>query len=248
MRERAETPRIETARAETSRVDREPLEAALPATLLLPDDGRETRVFRRALVAAAIAHALLFLLELPKNQVEAQAEPKREVFVVMQTPRPKPRPPEPTPLPPIERRRIAVPDQTPDDPEPIATDLVLEPSWDFDPSEVVIDLPAPPPPPEPEVSGPMLVSGDVVAPRILERVQPQYTEMARRARIQGIVILQAVIDRSGRLTDAKVLKGLPLGLDEASLEAVQQWRFEPARLGEKPVAVYWNLTVTFQLQ
>jgi protein TonB len=92
------------------------------------------------------------------------------------------------------------------------------------------------------------VRGDVVKPEVVFRVEPRYTELARRARIQGIVIVETIIDTSGRVTDARVLKSLPMGLSESAVEAVMQWRFEPATLDQRPVSVYFTLTVKFELQ
>ncbi|MCP4660446.1 MAG: energy transducer TonB [bacterium] len=62
------------------------------------------------------------------------------------------------------------------------------------------------------------------------------------------MIVQVVIDAEGNVTDVKVLKGLPMGLDEKAVEAFWKWRFEPATLNGKPVAVYYNLTMNFRLQ
>ena len=95
--------------------------------------------------------------------------------------------------------------------------------------------------------GPMNVGGEVTTPRKIFAPSPQYTEEARQARVQGVVIVQAIIDCRGDVTDITVLKGLPLGLTEASVEAISQWRFEPARLDGRPVSVYYNLTVNFRL-
>jgi len=77
---------------------------------------------------------------------------------------------------------------------------------------------------------------------------PAYTEIARLARIQGLVVLRATIDRDGRVTDARIEKGLGFGLDEASLETVRRWTFEPATLRGRPVAVFYYLTVRFELR
>ena len=77
---------------------------------------------------------------------------------------------------------------------------------------------------------------------------PQYTEMARRARIQGIVIVQAIIDERGSVRVVDVLKGLPMGLTESAVAAIEKWKFQPATRDGKPVAVYYNLTSNFQLQ
>lgn len=76
---------------------------------------------------------------------------------------------------------------------------------------------------------------------------PDYTEMARRARIQGVVVLEVVVDEDGRVGEARVLKSLPLGLDRSALDAVGAWRFRPATRNGEPVAVYQILTLTFRL-
>lgn len=96
--------------------------------------------------------------------------------------------------------------------------------------------------------GPRFVVGDVVPPRRIEGPAPQYTPVARTARIQGVVIVQALIGVDGRIHELKVLKGLPMGLSEAAAEAIREWRFEPARdESGNPVDVYYNLTVNFRL-
>ena len=92
------------------------------------------------------------------------------------------------------------------------------------------------------------VGGDVKAPVAITRIEPQYTELARKARIEGIVIIEAIIDRNGNVTDVRVLKPLPLGLDQSALEAVKRWKFSPGTLNGQPVPVIYNLTVNFRLQ
>ena len=91
------------------------------------------------------------------------------------------------------------------------------------------------------------VGGDVAPPRVLTRVAPVYTERARLARVQGIVIVEAVVDEHGDVSNVRVLKGLPDGLDTAAVDAVKQWKFAPATLYGKPVAVYFILTVNFKV-
>lgn len=92
------------------------------------------------------------------------------------------------------------------------------------------------------------VGGDVKAPVAITRIEPQYTELARKARIEGIVIIEAIIDRNGNVTDARILKPLPLGLDQSALEAVKRWKFSPGTLNGQAVPVIYNLTVNFRLQ
>jgi len=94
----------------------------------------------------------------------------------------------------------------------------------------------------------MRVGGDVNAPTAISRIEPQYTELARKARIEGIVIIEAIINTNGDVTDARVLKPLPLGLDQAALDAVKRWKFKPGTLNGQPVPVIYNLTINFRLQ
>jgi|CXWL01.1.fsa_nt_gi protein TonB len=92
------------------------------------------------------------------------------------------------------------------------------------------------------------VGGAITAPVATNRVPPVYTEAARRARIQGVVVVEAIIDKDGNVTQVRVLKGLPMGLDRSAQEAVQRWKFKPAALNGRPVSVYFTLTVNFRLQ
>jgi protein TonB len=95
---------------------------------------------------------------------------------------------------------------------------------------------------------PVRVGGNVKAPVIITRVEPEYTEIARKARIKGIVIVEAVIDRQGNVTEARILKPLPMGLAEEALRAIRLWKFKPGTLNGQPVPVYYNLTVNFRLE
>ena len=85
-------------------------------------------------------------------------------------------------------------------------------------------------------------------PETIFRVTPRYTEAARHARRQGVVIVQATIDRTGHVTDVRLMKGLGLGLDESAISAVKQWRFKPAALSGRPVPVYFQLSVNFDIR
>ena len=89
--------------------------------------------------------------------------------------------------------------------------------------------------------------GEVTVPAVITRVQPAYTDEARDAGTQGVVIVEAVIDEHGDVSDVRVLKGLPNGLDTATADAVKQWKFAPATLHGRPVAVYFTVTVTFRV-
>src|SRR5437764_1164385 len=93
----------------------------------------------------------------------------------------------------------------------------------------------------------IIIAAVVKAPVTLTRVEPQYPEVARKARISGIVIVECIIDKGGTVRDVQVLKGLPFGLDQAAVEAVKKWKFKPGTLNGQPVDVIFNLTVNFKL-
>lgn len=102
-------------------------------------------------------------------------------------------------------------------------------------------------PPEPQTEI-VRFNGTMSRPVQLSGRQPRYTELARRSGIQGTVILEAVIDKKGRVSNVRILKGLPMGLDAEAVAAVQDWTFEPAKMDGRSVAVYYTLTVNFQIQ
>ncbi|MXZ36674.1 MAG: energy transducer TonB [Holophagales bacterium] len=78
-------------------------------------------------------------------------------------------------------------------------------------------------------------------------VAPQYPDVAREARVQGVVILKTLIDDEGNVADIEVLKSLPMGLSEAAVDAVKQWKFEPATVDGTPVPTNHHVTVNFRL-
>jgi len=81
----------------------------------------------------------------------------------------------------------------------------------------------------------------------LRKVNPAYPPIAQSARVQGVVILEVVIDEQGRVADAKILRSIPL-LDQAALDAVRQWEYTPTLLNNVPVAVIMTVTVQFTPQ
>jgi protein TonB len=94
---------------------------------------------------------------------------------------------------------------------------------------------------------PLRVGGDVKAPQLINRVEPGYPEAARKARMEGVVILEAIITANGNVEEVKVLKSVNPLLDAAATRAVQQWRYRPATLNGRAVRVYLTVTVTFNL-
>jgi TonB family protein len=116
--------------------------------------------------------------------------------------------------------------------------------------------PPPPPPPPPAPSAvasnpggtkPLRVGGTLGVPTKIKHVPPVYPEDARAAGVQGVVILEAVIDEVGAVSSARVLRSIPL-LDEAALDAVRQWQFTPTLLNGAPVSVMMTITINFTTQ
>ena len=95
--------------------------------------------------------------------------------------------------------------------------------------------------------GPVRVGGSVMAPNQIRKVQPVYPEEARAAGVKGVVILEAIIDQQGRVSEVRVLRSLPL-LDEAAIDAVRQWEYTPTMLNGLPVPIVMTVTVQFALE
>src|SRR5262245_55837232 len=91
------------------------------------------------------------------------------------------------------------------------------------------------------------VGGGVTAPSLLHKIEPEYSEEARKAKYQGTVLLYIEVDTSGRATNIKVARSLGLGLDEKAVEAVRQWKFKPGYKDGKPVTVAATIEVKFRL-
>ena len=91
------------------------------------------------------------------------------------------------------------------------------------------------------------IGGGVSAPVAIYKVEPEYSEEARKAKFQGTVVLSIVIDEKGLPTNFKVVRPLGLGLDEKAIEAVQKWRFLPGKKDGHAVAVIATVEVNFRL-
>lgn len=93
---------------------------------------------------------------------------------------------------------------------------------------------------------PIRVGGDIRPPHPVHRVEPVYPTLAKQARVQGDVVISAVIDAQGSIVELKVVSGPPL-LYQAALNAVRQWKFEPTYLDGEPWPVSHDITVHFRL-
>ncbi len=214
-------------------------------------EGRNLRTF---LVIAALVHLALLATTVPNIYTQETAPEEKDPPAIVVYPLP-PRPPTPpkTEIPKKATERVPWPEVLAAPPDVIIEDsppdLVDNLALSFHDMPIVAP-PSPPPlaAPEPEVSGPLQAGSQIERPERIHMVQPRFTPTARRAGIQGTVILDAIIDREGRVRDVRVRKGLPLGLDEEALRAVRQWRYEPSTLDGRPVEVALTVTVRFGIR
>ncbi len=209
---------------------------------------QDARMLKIAGAVAVVFHIVLFLSPLPEMTKAALADQrqKQKIFVVQQ---PKFKPPE------VEKKveilkprvvRVPIPDPTPDEPEPIRELQTDDQLPDVIPDDAIFGVPDAPPAPVDE--GPIRVGGQIKEPRKTREVKPVYPEIARKARIEGMVILEITVSKQGKVRDVKVLRGLAMGLTEAAVEAVKQWEYEPSTLNGRPVEVLVTVTVRFNLQ
>ena len=220
--------------------------------ILADEEQRDKKFFRWSVGAAVVLHVVFFLTNwsfLSWAGEKAKGDQKKaKIYVVKQVKFKQPPKTEMKQIPKPKTKKVPIPDPTPDEPEPIREEEPEE-DIDFVPDEnLVLGVPDAPPPPEPEGPVRFVVGGNITEPVKLSGPNPIYPEAARRARIQGVVVLECTIGKDGAVQAAKVLRGLPLGLTEAAVDAVKKWKFEASTLNGKPVEVLYILTVRFNLQ
>ena len=109
------------------------------------------------------------------------------------------------------------------------------------------DIPPPPPPAPPPPRAPVRVGGQIETPALVRKVDPIYPDVAVSARIRGVVILEANVDRDGRVVDVKVLRTANRLLDDAAITAVRQWQYRPLILNGSPEPFVLTVVLTFSL-
>ncbi|HXV74981.1 MAG TPA: TonB family protein [Candidatus Polarisedimenticolaceae bacterium] len=209
---------------------------------------RDRGIIWKALAAAIVIHVAVLIINFPTFKRAIVPQRAENVIIVKKYVPPPPK---------VERRQVVkkqltkkvpIPDPTPDEPEPIR-----EPEPEIEPEPVPPDVEfligVPEPPPE---SGPLIAgAGDVTNPELIaeSKLEPEYPELARVARLEGNVILQAIIKSDGTVGDVEVLRtNRPgMGFEDAAIKAVRQWRYKPALQNGKPVEVYFTVFVDFKL-
>ena len=211
------------------------------------------------------ALALLFIIVVPILQPAELPEPTSVVKAFFVEPAAAP-PPPPPPPPPAPRAAVSKPmpkpvmDEAPKFTAPVAVPDEIRPEEGIDlgveggvPGGVEGGVPggvvggvvggisdAP-------VVQAVRVGGQIKEPKKLKAVNPVYPDIAKQARVQGVVILECTISPQGKVTNVTVLRGIPL-LDAAAIEAVKQWVYTPTLLNGVPVPVIMTVTVNFTLK
>lgn len=222
-------------------------------------DRDEARLKWIALGVAILLHLLALTLHFPAFRREALApRPAGTVIIVRKyVPPPPPLERRTAPIEKEIKRRMPIPDPTPDVPEPIRElEPEIQPEPFPDDAIFLLGVPQPNPPMQGDggpADEPLLAGvGDVTSPVLIPetKVTPEYPEAARVGRLEGKVILRAVIRRDGTVGDVSVLRvSMPsLGFEESAMAAVRQWRYQPAMQRGRPVDVYFTVMVDFELR
>jgi len=208
----------------------------------------EGRRFKWAAMWAMLSHFALFLIIIPIDSRVILPAVNNRATVIKRYKPPDPQRPEK----PVRRgrvRAVPIPDPTPGGPEPIVVET-SETLLDFAPvnTDWVTYLPEDAPVPE-DLSGAYeMGTVGLTPPEVLHQVQPKYDSSSARRGVQGAVDIEVVIDERGLIGFARIINGLSdEELDRLALEAVRQWRFRPATLGNDPVAVRAVVTVNFRI-
>jgi protein TonB len=107
--------------------------------------------------------------------------------------------------------------------------------------------PPPPPPPPPAPAQPVRIGGNIQAPTLIKRVEPTYPDIALVAKVTGLVILEASIGTDGTVQSVRVLRSVKF-LDEAAVDAVKQWRYQPLVLNGVPTPFILSVTLNFSVK
>ncbi|MEW5805847.1 MAG: energy transducer TonB [Acidobacteriota bacterium] len=214
-----------------------------------PEDRKIKQI---AFIGAVVIHIIMLLMRFPTfSKFTAAEKPKENIVIVRKYVPPPPKVEKPKQA--VQQKltkKMPIPDPTPDEPEPIK-EPEPEPEIELIPpdAEIMIGIPAPEAPPQ---QGPLIAGvAGVTNPELIPETKllPVYPELARKAKIEGSVILQAVIKKDGTVGDIVILRspGAKLGFEEAAAEAVKKWRYKPALQNGRPVDVYFTVEVNFTL-
>lgn len=205
-----------------------------------------------ALQAAIAAHVLVLLVVIVKDyfNVPAIPEPQLAVSFAQMAPPPPPPPAAPKPkqaepevTPPTEMTEpVEVPEEVSQEPTPADSTAGEGVEGGVEGGVVggVVGSEG--------TSEVFRLGGPATAPVIIDDIKPTYPRLALAARLEGVVILEALIGRDGNVRDVKVLRGMSMGLTEAAVAAVKKRRYRPGLLNGEPVEFALTVTVQFKVK
>ena len=201
----------------------------------LQRDPAQRRIVARALAAALALHATILVAKMPNwGPDPVRVDAPQEQSMKVQFLRPPPPPPKAPPKPPEPvKKKVPRPDPTPDEPEPVTAPP---------PPPVPSTSTAPPSPAPAQEMGPIRVSPGQ-GPGLIKKVEPRYPPIAQSARMEGNVVVDAVIRKDGTVSDVTILRSTNKLFEQACVDAVRQWRFTPG-----PQDVVLTVTVNFTLK
>lgn len=234
---------------------------SLPTSLRYLKEGQkeQNRPLKVSIIIATIIHMLLLWIVFPSKPVKvAQREMKPIRMAAIRPFKLLPpaggggKPKKGVPIAKKKKYVIPIPDPTPDEPEPVVLpeeDVVFSDTSDVD-TEYEFGVPEGVPGGRGfGGEGPYRIGGNVTPPELLKQVDPIYPDEARKARIEGDVVVEAIVDIDGKPVQMRVLQ-IPAkgyGFEESALEAVEQWRFRPGMRNGKPVPVIFSVIVHFTI-
>lgn len=210
----------------------------------LKDDDADENV-KKAILGAILVHLVLLLVSFPSwGSALGDREERKVVYQIHQY-TPPPRKEIKREIKQIERvKKVPLPDPTPDEPEPIREpDPEPEPPPLPDNVEVLFGMPKGPPAPQALRVG----AGGISELKRTKNVTPEYPILAKKAEVEGLVVLDVLVDEKGKVAEIKVMKDMPMGLTQSAVQAVEQWEYEPARQFGRPVPAWMIVKVDFRL-
>lgn len=219
------------------------------SSIFLLEEREEKRTLCFAIATGILFHIFLIFLKFPKTEFVLPAlEENKPPTIIIKPPVFK----QPEKIKEVKKpsaRVVFIPDPTPEVPESIMETSNNVINEDIEIEDFQFGYPEEIPSP-PEDNSVLIVDGREVMPPVrLTEISPVYPEAARRAGIEGYVILQLLIDKEGNANEVKVLKGLPFGLTEAAIEEAKKQKFKPAYSSSTglPVNCIYTLTIRFKL-
>ncbi|OGL41476.1 MAG: hypothetical protein A2161_09485 [Candidatus Schekmanbacteria bacterium RBG_13_48_7] len=208
---------------------------------------QDKQVFEKAILGSIILHIIVLYLMFPESNPRVFVSGRNPYINIRRYIPPKQQIPKQTAVEEIKKKVLKpIPDPTPDEPEVYNIEN-FEPVFDplSEDDLLVFGMPDRPPGP----AGPIALSQVERPPIPLYQPEPNYSELAKQARIEGKVILRIVVNKKGNVSDIKIMKSMGnSGLDESAIESVKQWRFKPGYSNNEPVDVYIDVSINFHLE